>query len=140
MNDRQKALEQKQRLEQLVIHLKMNLVDLANLTGLNKNTLYHVGSGEKSEITERSVARICYHLEKKRGIVVNREWLLHGTGEMIDEKLSTPQPYNNKQQINMAAEDEAEFSLPDYREKYMQLMEEHLALQKKYTALLENKA
>ena len=140
MNDRQKALEQKQRLEQLVIHLKMNLVDLANLTGLNKNTLYHVGSGEKSEITERSVARICYHLEKKRGIVVNREWLLHGTGEMIDEKLSTPLPYNNKQQINMAAEDEAELSLPDYREKYMRLMEEHLALQKKYTALLENKA
>ena len=140
MNDRQKALEQKQRLEQLVIHLKMNLVDLANLTGLNKNTLYHVGSGEKSEITERSVARICYHLEKKRGIVVNREWLLHGTGEMIDEKLSTPLPYNNKQQINMAAEDEAELSLPDYREKYMRLMEEHLALQKKYSALLENKA
>lgn len=66
MNDRQKALEQKQRLEQLVIHLKMNLVDLADLSGLNKNTLYHVGSGEKSEITERSVARICYHLEGMR--------------------------------------------------------------------------
>lgn len=135
MNDRQKALEQKQRLEQLVIHLKTNLVDLANLAGLNKNTLYHVGSGEKSEITERSVARICYHLEKKRGIVVNREWLLHGTGEMIDEERSVlPYGQDEEQSSLMAAEEESEF---DYREKYMRLMEEYLALQKKYTALLE---
>lgn len=135
MNDRQKALEQKQRLEQLVIHLKTNLVDLANLAGLNKNTLYHVGSGEKSEITERSVARICYHLEKKRGIVVNREWLLHGTGEMIDEERSVlPYGQDEDQPSLMAAEEESEF---DYREKYMRLMEEYLALQKKYTTLLE---
>lgn len=138
MNDRQKALEQKQRLEQLVIHLKMNLVDLANLAGLNKNTLYHVGSGEKSEITERSVARICYHLEKKRGIVVNREWLLHGTGEMIDEQHSViPYDQEEEQSSLMAAEGDSESY---YREKYMRQMEEYLALQKKYTALLENKA
>lgn len=134
MNDRQKALEQKQRLEQLVIHLKTNLVDLANLAGLNKNTLYHVGSGKKSEITERSVARICYHLEKKLGIVVNREWLLHGTGEMIDEECSVLPYGQDEGQPSMAAEEESE---PDYREKYMRLMEDHLALQKKYTALLE---
>lgn len=141
MNDRQKALEQKQRLEQLIIHLKMNLVDLADLAGLNKNTLYHVGSGEKSEITERSVARICYHLEKKRGIVVNREWLLNGTGEMIDEQHSiTPYDQEEEQPSPIAAEEGAEFGSHDYREKYMRLMEEHLALQKKYTALIENKA
>lgn len=140
MDSRQKALEQKQRLEQLVIHLKMNFVDLANLAGLNKNTLYHVGSGEKSEITERSVARICYHLEKKRGIVVNREWLLDGTGEMIDEQHSVI-PYNQEEEqpSPKAAEDGAEFGSPDYREKYMRLMEEYLALHKKYTALLESK-
>lgn len=141
MDDRQKALEQKQRLEQLVIHLKMNFADLANLTGLNKNTLYHVGSGEKSEITERSVARICYHLEKKRGIVVNREWLLNGTGEMIDEQHSVT-PYGQEEEPHSikAAEEEAESTNPDYREKYMRLMEEHIALQTKYTTLLENKA
>ena len=140
MNSRQKALEQKQRLEQLVIHMKMNLVDLADLAGLNKNTLYHVGSGEKSEITERSVARICYHLEKKRGIVVNREWLLHGTGEMIDEDRSVL-PYDNESENQQlaAAEEGSEFGSPDYREKYFQLMEEHLTLQKKYTALLEGR-
>lgn len=138
MNDRQKALEQKQRLEQLVIHLKMNLVDLADLAGLNKNTLYHVGSGEKSEITERSVARICYHLEKKRGIVVNREWLLHGTGDMIDEQHSVIPYEQDEQPLPVAAEKEAGYGSPDYREKYMRLMEEYLALQKKYTALLES--
>lgn len=136
MNDKQKALEQKQRLEQLVIHLKMNMVDLADLSGLNKNTLYHVGSGEKSEITERSVARICYHLEKKRGIVVNREWLLDGIGEMIDEQHSVPvYAQDDDNPLLDAAEEES-----DYREKYMRLMEDHLSLQKKYTTLLENKA
>lgn len=132
MNDRQKALEQKQRLEQLVIHLKMNLVDLADLAGLNKNTLYHVGSGEKSEITERSVARICYHLEKKRGIVVNREWLLHGIGEMIDEDHSVL-PYDTEcgnQQL-MAAEDGEPYGT-NWKDKYFALLE-------KYTNLLEQK-
>ena len=133
MNDRQKALEQKQRLEQLVIHLKMNLVDLANLTGLNKNTLYHVGSGEKSEITERSVARICYHLEKKRGIVVNREWLLNGTGDMIDEQHSVIQyDQDDEKPTLMVAEDDESFGTI-WKDKYYALLE-------KYTELLEQKA
>ncbi len=133
MNDRQKALEQKQRLEQLVIHLKMNLVDLADLAGLNKNTLYHVGSGEKSEITERSVARICYHLEKKRGIVVNRKWLLDGTGEMIDEQHSvTPYEQDDEKSTLMVAEDDESFGTV-WKDKYYALLE-------KYTELLEQKA
>ena len=140
MDDRRKALEQKQRLEQLIIHLKMNLVDLAELAGLNKNTLYHVGSGKKSEITERSVARICYHLEKKRGIMVNRQWLLNGTGEMIDKDLSNS-PYEHEEDHPhlTAAEEEPDFDSQNYREKYLQLVEEHLKLQNKYTALLEGK-
>lgn len=133
MNDRQKALEQKQRLEQLVIHLKMNLVDLADLAGLNKNTLYHVGSGEKSEITERSVARICYHLEKKRGIVINRKWLLDGTGEMIDEQHSvTPYEQDDEKPTLMVAEDDESFGTV-WKDKYYALLE-------KYTELLEQKA
>lgn len=133
MNDRQKALEQKQRLEQLVIHLKMNLVDLADLAGLNKNTLYHVGSGEKSEITERSVARICYHLEKKRGIVVNRKWLLDGTGEMIDEQHSvTPYDQDDEKPTLMVAEDDESCGTV-WKDKYYALLE-------KYTELLEQKA
>ena len=140
MNDKQKALEQKQRLEQLAIHLKINLIDLAAMAGLSKNTLYHVGSGERSEISVRSVARICYHLEKKKGIVVNRDWLLNGTGEMIDTEHSTFTYEQDEQPLPVAAEKGADYDSPDYREKYLQLMEEYLTLQKKYTALLENKA
>lgn len=133
MNDRQKALEQKQRLEQLAIHLKMNLVNLAALAGLNKNTLYHVGSGKKSEITERSVARICYHLEKKRGIVINREWLLDGTGEMIDEQHSViPYEQEEESQQLRAAEDGEPYGT-NWKDKYYALLE-------KYTDLLEQKA
>ena len=133
MNDRQKALEQKQRLEQLVIHLKMNLVDLANLAGLNKNTLYHVGSGKKSEITERTVARICYHLEKRKGIVVNRQWLLNGEGEMIDEQLSTAPDLSDNDDISSVAEEAVAFNTSDWKDKYFALLE-------KYTNLLEQKA
>lgn len=133
MNDRQKALEQKQRLEQLVIHLKMNLVDLANLAGLNKNTLYHVGSGKKSEITERTVARICYHLEKRKGIVVNRQWLLNGEGEMIDEQLSTAHSLSDDDDTSSVAEEAVAFNTSDWKDKYFALLE-------KYTNLLEQKA
>ena len=133
MNDRQKALEQKQRLEKLVIHLKMNLVDLANLAGLNKNTLYHVGSGKKSEITERTVARICYHLEKRKGIVVNRQWLLNGEGEMIDEQLSAAPSLSDDDDISSVAEEAVAFNTADWKDKYFALLE-------KYTNLLEQKA
>lgn len=131
MDNKQKALEQKQRLEKLVIHLKINLIDLAAMAGLDRNTIYHIGSGIRGLMSERTASRICYHLEKKLGIVVNREWLLNGTGDMIDEKLSTPLPYNNKQQINMAAEDDESLNT-DWKNKYYALLE-------KYTNLLENK-
>lgn len=139
MEDKQKSLEQKKRLEQLVIHLKMNMVDLANLSGLNKNTLYHVGSGIRSEMTERTAARICYHLEKK-GIHVNRDWLLDGVGEMIDEHLSVP--YDQEKEkggILMAAEDPAPYGEPDWRAKYLDLMERYIALQQEYTQLLKSR-
>ena len=133
MNDNKKALEQKHRLEQLVIHLKMNMVDLAELAGLNKNTLYHVGSGNNSEITERSVARICYHLEKKRGIVVNRQWLLDGVGEMIDEAHSVEGGELEKEvHVQAAADNFEQYGEPDWKAKYFALLE-------KYTALLEGR-
>lgn len=132
MNDKQKAIEQKKRLEQLVIHLKMNLVDLAKLSGLNKNTLYHVGSGEKSEITVQSVQRIYYHLKKEKGIVVNREWLLDGTGEMILEQL--PPKTNEAKTVEKPTEQDI-----DWREKYYSLLEEFVKLQERYIALLEKK-
>ncbi|MBO4382198.1 MAG: hypothetical protein IKV77_05220 [Alistipes sp.] len=134
MKDRKKAIEQKKRLDQLVIHLKMNMVDLADLAGLNKNTLYHVGSGQDSEITERSVARICYHLEKKKGILLNREWLLNGTGEMFDNQhpVVPLEPGEEGGTEPVAADNDDHFGT-NWRDKYYALLE-------KYTQLLEHKA
>lgn len=132
MVDKQKAAEQKKRLEKLSVHLRINLVDLAEMAGLNKNTIYHVGSGVRGEMSERTAARICYHLEKKKGIVVNRDWLLDGVGEMIDEKHSVP-PYEHEESpLPMVAEDTAPFGEPDWKAKYFELLE-------KYTLLLESK-
>ena len=133
MDDKQKAAEQKKRLEKLSIHLRINLIDLAEMAGLNKNTLYHVGSGVRGEMSERTAARICYHLEKKKGIVVNRDWLLDGVGEMIDEKHSVL-PYEQEEKCGalIAAEEAAPYGEPDWKAKYFALLE-------KYTALLESK-
>ena len=133
MDDKQKAAEQKKRLDKLSIHLRINLIDLAEMAGLNKNTLYHVGSGVRGEMSERTAARICYHLEKKKGIVVNRDWLLDGVGEMIDEKHSVL-PYEQEEEGGalVAAEEAAPYDAPDWKAKYFALLE-------KYTALLESK-
>lgn len=133
MDDKQKAAEQKKRLDELSIHLRVNLIDLAEMAGLNKNTLYHVGSGVRGEMSERTAARICYHLEKKKGIVVNRDWLLDGVGEMIDEKHSVL-PYEQEEEGGalIAAEDAMPFGGTAWKDKYFALLE-------KYTALLESK-
>lgn len=129
-------------MEDLIVYLKTTARDLAKLTGVHENTLYKICCAHNA-ISSRTAARICYNIEKSLGIVINRQWLLTGEGPMLNEELSTPPPYKSdedKQPSPMAAEEESEFGFPDYREKYMQLMEEHLALQKKYTDLLENKA
>ena len=139
MDDKQKAAEQKKRLEQLSIHLRINLIDLAEMAGLNKNTLYHVGSGVRGEMSERTAARICYHLEKKLGVHINRDWLLDGVGEMIDEHLSVPYDTEEERPMAMAAEEGAPYGEPDYKAKYLELMEEHLALQRRYMELIEGR-
>lgn len=133
MDDKQKWAEQKARLEKLVIHLKMNLIDLAEMAGLNKNTVYHIGSGVRGEMSERTAARICYQLEKQKGVVVNRDWLLYGVGEMIDEKHSVVL-YGQEEErpLPMVVEDFGCGIKPDWKAKYYELLE-------KYTALLESK-
>ena len=141
MKDGQKIAQAK-RMEDLIVYLKTTTRDLAKLAGIHENTLYKICCAHNT-ISNRTAARICFNIEKALGIVINRQWLLNGEGSMLDEKLSTPLPYmseEDEQPTAMVAEEEAEFGLPDYREKYMQLMEEYLALQKKYTALLESKA
>ena len=141
MKDEQKIAQAK-RMEDLIVYLKTTTRELAKLTGIHENTLYKICCAHNT-ISNRTAARICFNIEKALGIVINRQWLLNGEGSMLDEKISTPPPYKSdeeEQPLPMVAEEEAEFGLPDYRKKYLRLMEEYLALQKKYTALLENKA
>ena len=127
-------------MEELIVYLKTTARELAKLTGVHENTLYKICCAHNT-ISNRTAARICFNIEKTLGIVINRQWLLNGEGPMLDDELSTPPPYKSdedEQLSPMVAEEGAEFESQDYREKYMQLMEEYLALQKKYTTLLEN--
>lgn len=140
MKDEQKIAQAK-RMEELIVYLKTTARELARLTGVHENTLYKICCAHNT-ISNRTAARICFNIEKTLGIVINRQWLLIGEGPMLDEKLSTPPPYKSdgdEQPSPMAAEDRAGYGYPDYREKYFQLTEEYLVLQKKYTALLEGK-
>ena len=125
MDNIQRAKEQKERLNKLSFHLGISLIEIAELAGLEKNTIYHIGSGKRGEMSERTAARIAYNAENKLGVVINREWLLDGVGEMIKEDLSVPV-------ANVAAEEEEPYEHPDWREKYFDLLE-------KYTRLLESR-
>ncbi len=123
---------QRDRLELLVIHLKTTLSDLAKLVGLNKNTLYHVGSGKRGEMSDRTATRICYSLKKKRGVTVNKQWLLKGEGEMIIEELPP-------KTIEAKIVEKTTEQVIDWREKYCSLLEEFVKLQERHIALLEKK-
>lgn len=121
---------QRDRLELLVIHLKTNLSDLAEMVGVNKNTLYHVGSGKRGEMSDRTATKICYSLKKKKGVNVNKKWLLTGEGEMILEQLP-PKPKEVKTVEKPAEQD------IDWREKYYNLLEKYAKLQERRIEFIE---
>lgn len=119
-------------MQQLTMSYGMTLRDLARLAQMSEATLYHI-TDESRRLTPRTAARICYYMEKEKGVVVNRQWLLTGEGEMVEEKPS--QPYENEgvATIAMAAEERE----TDYKEKYLALLEEYSRLQKEHSELLK---
>lgn len=130
MESNVKQTTQRERLEILVIHLKITLRELAQMVGVNENTLYHTNSGTKNRLSERTAAKICYYVEKKLGVVVNREWLLNGEGDMIDKEYSlgcSDGMDDGVEEVQTDAEEGV-----DWKARYLDLLE-------KYTALLENK-
>lgn len=135
MKTNKKKTEQAKRLELLTLQYNLTTRDLANMIGLNENTLYKINCG-KSEMSERTAARICYQMEKQKGVVVNREWLLRGEGAMIDEKSSVPYETEGVPASGMAAEPRLEEGT-NYKEKYFALLEEFTGLQAEYNALLK---
>ena len=129
---------QAERLRMLTIRLKITTRDLAKMIGMNENTLYKINSG-LMPISNRTASKICYFLEQEKGVVVNRQWLLTGEGEMLDEKHSV-KPYEMEEEsgnVPMAAEEPEEFGT-NYREKYYEVVEKYNDLLVKYSSLLES--
>lgn len=134
-----KPLTEKERIEALSLYLDISIRRLAQITGMSEATFYHISDNSRFGISERTASRICYQLEKQRGIVVNRDWLLSGEGEMIIKDASVaPQNYESKREhiMQMAAERRDDSDPTDYKEKYLRLLEDYSALQKEHTALL----
>ena len=115
-------------------HLDMSVRGLAALAEMSEATLYHITDGTR-DMAGRTAARICYQLEKKRGVLVNRDWLLTGKGKMlVNIKPDAPatEIVNVAEVLPEAAEPEQELDNVNYKEKYFALLE-------KYTALLEER-
>jgi hypothetical protein len=73
-----------------------------------------------------------------KGVLVNRDWLLNGDGEMLVEKHKViPFDLEEEQMSSMAAEDEFEYESTDWKAKYLALMEEYVKLQKEHHGLLK---
>lgn len=120
--------EQKERLQQLSLRLGLTLRDIARIAGMSEATLYHI-TDQSRGLSDRTASKICYHLEREKGVVVNRKWILTGEGEMIDEKHSLP--YMEEDTQPRIGEDSK-----DYREKYYELLEKYSELQDKYYKLI----
>ena len=121
-------LTPKERLQRLSEHLDVSVRGLASLAEMSEATLYHVTDGTR-DMSGRTAARICYQLERKRGVLVDRDWLLTGKGQMlVDIKPAAPA----SEALSEAAEPDMEYDDVNYKEKYFALLE-------KYTALLEER-
>ena len=109
-------------------HLDMSVRGLATLAEMSEATLYHITDGTR-DMSGRTAARLCYQLERKRGVVVDRDWLLTGRGRMlVNIKPAAPA----SEALSEAAEPDMEYDDVNYKEKYFALLE-------KYTALLEER-
>lgn len=127
-------LTPKERLQRLSEHLDMSVRGLATLAEMSEATLYHITDGTR-DMSGRTAARLCYQLEKKRGLMVDRDWLLTGRGKMlvnIKPDASAAEVVNVAEVLPEAAEPEQELDNVNYKEKYFALLE-------KYTALLEER-
>ena len=127
-------LTPKERLQRLSEHLDVSVRGLATLAEMSEATLYHITDGTR-DMSGRTAARLCYQLERKRGVVVDRDWLLTGRGRMlVNIKPDAPaaEVVNVADVLPEAAEPEQELDKVNWKEKYFALLE-------KYTALLEER-
>ena len=123
-----KPLSKRERIKELVLYLDIKIKQLAEIAGLNPNTLYHISDNSRFGISESTASKICYNVKKKLGVVVNRDWLLTGEGEMI----VSPSPAKD---VTM----EPAQSEINWQDKYIALLEKHIELQREYTACLKKR-
>ena len=134
MSDNKRNNGQGERLTLLVIHFNITTRNLAKMIGLNENTLYKINCGQ-SHMSESTASKICYHLKREKGVLINREWLLTGEGKMIDEKPTSTQT-KNEDNTQPRIEKKTGEDSKDYREKYYELLEKYSELQDKYYKLI----
>lgn len=84
-----KPLTERERIDALVFRLGISIRKLAQIVEMNENTFYHITDSSRFGISERTASKICYNLKDKMQVIVNREWLLNGVGEMILEQKDT---------------------------------------------------
>ena len=125
-------ISQKERIDRLALELDMSVRKLAKFVGVSMNTLYKITDNSRYNISERTATKICNQLKEKQGLVINKEWLLTGEGEMILERLPLPLKESR------SAEKPAEQNI-DWRKKYYTLREEYYYLLEKYVKLLERR-
>ena len=132
-----KPLTERERIDALVFRLGISIRQLAKIVDMNENTFYHITDNSRFGISERTASKICYNLEKKMSVVVNRQWLLTGEGDMIDEKRSVL-PYDTEEEgtMMMAAEEGVEDDT-DWKSKYLALLEKYTKLQEEHKELLK---
>ena len=131
---------QRGRLNALAVYLDMSVRKLAQFCNLSTATVYHITDNSSFVMSERTASRICYQLEKQKGISVNRDWLLNGKGEMINKPLSVP--YSTDEEgggMMVAAEEPAPYGDVDWKAKYIDLSEKYMQLQHEYTELLKSR-
>ena len=132
-----KPLTERERIDALVFRLGISIRQLAKIVDMNENTFYHITDNSRFGISERTASKICYNLEKKMSVVVNRQWLLTGEGDMIDEKLSVlPYAAEEGGTVMMAAEEGVEYGT-DWKAKYLALLEKYTKLQEEHKELLK---
>ena len=132
-----KPLSERERIDALVFRLGISIRQLAKIVDMNENTFYHITDNSRFGISERTASKICYNLEKKMSVVVNRQWLLTGEGDMIDEKLSVlPYAAEEESVMPMAAEEGVEYGT-DWKSKYLALLEKYTKLQDEHKELLK---
>ena len=72
-----KPLTERERIDALVFRLGISIRQLAKIVDMNENTFYHITDNSRFGISERTASKICYNLEKKMSVVVNRQSIRH---------------------------------------------------------------